>query len=55
MNMIVGINTAFLSFIPSAGSSISIALIVIILYFILSIICIGLCLKQKNGLLKIDN
>jgi len=47
MNFLIGINTAYLSFIPNAGNSISIAMITVILFFILSGISIGIYCKAK--------
>ena len=38
MNVLIGVNMAYLSFIPNAGNSISVALITVILFFGLSII-----------------
>jgi len=47
MNFLVRINTVYLSFIPNAGNSISIAMVAVILFFVLSGVSLGLYCKNK--------
>ena len=47
MNILIGMNMAYLNFIPNAGNSISIALVTVILFFILSGISLGIYCKTK--------
>lgn len=47
MNVLIGANTAYLSFVPSAGSSIMCSIIAIILHTVLSVLYMGLYFKAK--------
>ena len=47
MNVLIGANMAYLSFVPSAGSSIMCSIIAIILHTVLSVLYMGLHFKAK--------
>jgi len=45
MNVLIGVNMAYLSFVPNAGNSLMFSIIAITLYTILSVISLILCIK----------
>ena len=47
MNILIGVNIAYLSFVPNAGNSILFSIIAITLYTALSVIILGVCYNAK--------
>jgi len=50
MNILIGVNMAYLSFVPNAGNSILFSIIALLLYVVLSFITLILCCKVKINL-----
>lgn len=49
MNILVGVNVAYLSFVPNAGNSLMFSIIAITLYAVLSVISLGLYYSVRTN------